>query len=274
MFRRYLPAAMKKLYHLNFIKHTDEQKIVFIIGCQRSGSELMVQIFRKDLNSKVYGEASILSSKDRQRLRLDSFEDVQGVLQNIKVPLIVLKPLVESQNILFWLKHFRKSKAVWLFRHYKDVAHSDLNKWGINNGINNLRPIVGKNAQNWRSEKVSDTTRNIILNFFSENMNPYDAASLFWFARNMSFFENELEKNQNVIMSNYEDLVRKPEEMVEVLYNFIGLRFPGRKIVTGVHQNSIGKGRDLKLSVEVEKLCDSLYKRLNEAYKSKNATKI
>ena len=105
-------------------------------------------------------------------------------------------------------------------------------------------------------------------------MNPYDAAALFWFARNMNFFENDLEKNQDVIMIKYEDLVQKPAAMMEELYKSIGLKFPGPRVVSDVHQNSIGKGRTLKFSVEVDKLCDNLYGRLNEAYKSQNASKI
>ena len=274
IFCRYLLALLKRLYQIRFIKHTGEQRIAFIVGCQRSGSELMLQIFRKDRNSKVYGEASRLSSKDPQRLRLNPVDDVKDVIRNIKVPLIVLKPLVESQNILFWLEHLRKLKALWLFRHYKDVARSNLNRWGIHNGINDLRPIVEMDTQNWRSENVSDYTRKIILDFFSENMNPYDAAALFWFARNMIFFENDLWKNQDIIICKYEDLVRKPEEIMKRIYDFIGLKFPGQRIVKDVHQDSIGRGRGIKLSAEVEKICNDLYDRLNETNRSQECAQI
>jgi len=266
--------VIKVLYKKFFIKSTDEQKVIFIVGCQRSGKTLIVNLFGKDLNSRIYGETSSLTLKGSQRLRLKPYDEVQHAIQRVKIPLIVLESLVESQNILTLLRHFRDSKAIWLFRHYKDVAQSNLERFGINNGIKDLRSIVEMNPRNWRSEKVSNNTRNIILNFFSENMDPYDAAALFWFVRNMIFFENKLERNQSVIMCNYEELVIKPVEMMAKIYKFIDFKFPGGRIVSDVYQTSIGKGQNLILSAEVEKLCNDLYQRLYEVYKNQPFLKI
>ena len=49
----------------------------------------------------------------------------------------------------------------------------------------------------------------MILELFSENMEPLDAAALFWFVRNSYFFKLNLDKNQNVMIFKYDNLVKK-----------------------------------------------------------------
>jgi hypothetical protein len=41
-----------------------------------------------------------------------------------------------------------------MFRNYESVASSNLKVFGINNGINDLKPIINDDKNNWRSEKV------------------------------------------------------------------------------------------------------------------------
>ena len=60
-----------------------------------------------------------------------------------------------SQNILKLLNYFSNPKAIFMYRNYKDVVNSNLNHFGIDNGINDLRPIHNNENNNWRSEYVS-----------------------------------------------------------------------------------------------------------------------
>jgi hypothetical protein len=150
------------------------------------------------------------------------------------------------------------------------VASSNLRLFGIKNGINDLRPIVENQPDNWRAEKVSDNTRKIILKYFSENMNPYDAAVLFWLARNHPLFELGLDKNPDVRVLRYEDLIMSPVESVSDIYGYLGQNFPGNKIIKEIHSYSIKKGRDIELSPEIDQLAHELLDRLDKAYHIKN----
>ena len=238
---------------------------IFVVGCQRSGTTLLMDIFEKDFQTVVYREGSNIF-KDDGSLRLKELGIVKKEFERRKSKLIVAKPLLDSQNCNDIIKSFPNSKAVWIFRNYKDVASSNLKLFGINNGISDIKPIYEKNKIDWRAEKYSNATRHIIKKFFSFAMNPYDAAALFWYSRNIIFFEQRLNENKNIILCNYEELVENPLEVSKRLYDFIGVNFPGKRIVSDVHIKSKGKGKNIKLSADVESLCTDLLIKLNRAF--------
>ncbi|QTA91882.1 sulfotransferase family protein [Desulfonema magnum] len=257
----------KEIYHCFKFRQNHQKKILFIIGCQRSGTTLVTErIFDKDLSVKVYKEVSKLSRNSISGIRLNSLNTVKSMLEKDKAPVIVLKPLVETQNSLNLLDYFPNSGALWMYRNYKDVAASNLRRFGLKNGINNLRPVIEKEPHNWRSEHVSEEVRKIVIRYFAEDMNPYDAAALFWFVRNHFFFELKLDQHPRVMMCRYENFVANPLENMQQIYKFLGHDFPGAQILTEVHPSSVGKGKTIKLSPDIELLCEELLEKLNHAW--------
>ncbi|MFQ5964626.1 MAG: sulfotransferase domain-containing protein [Candidatus Scalinduaceae bacterium] len=248
----------------------NKKNILFIVGCQRSGTSLLARIFERDFNTKVYGEFSKLSSNSIDRIRLNALSSVKETIDKDKVPLVILKPIVETQNVLELVEYFEGSKALWIYRYYKDVASSILNKFKTKISIENLRPIVKNHSNNWRSEKVSEYTRKIVVKYFSESMNPNDASALFWFVRNRLFFELNLVHNPNVMMCRYEDLVTNPTNVMKKIYEFSGCKYPGEEKHTEVHSKSIGRGKKIDLIPEIDVLCNELYEKLNNAYLLEN----
>jgi hypothetical protein len=261
----------KKLIHALTPPATDK-KMLFIIGCQRSGTTMMLRIFRRDLNSKVFGEFSKLSRYDPDKIRLNPLATVSREIEKEKAPLIVIKPLVETQNIDQLLDNFSHSRALWMYRHYKDVAASNLKNFGKNNGIEDLRPIVEGDPANWRSEGASPHVREVVKKHFSEDMPKHDAAALFWYARNSLFFDLNMKDNPRIMMCRYDDLVYRPTEMLQKIYDFIALPFPGAKIIEEVKTSSVGKGKNVKLNPEIEALCQQLLHKLDKVYLAKQQT--
>lgn len=257
---------LKKAVYRRLRKKTNKKVILFIVGCQRSGTTLMTKLLEKNINTKIFGEFSELSSIDSQKIRLNPLHLVEDVIENSNYPIVVLKPLVESQNLIELLDYFKSSKALWMFRNYKDVASSHIKKWGINNGINNLRPIAMNYVNNWRNENLSEHTRQLVLNYFSEKMNPHDAAALFWYTRNILFFEQGLQKNYEVNLCKYEDLVFNPHIIIKAIYSFIGFNYQEDRSIAMIYSSSVDKGKSFSLSPEIERLCDGLYKKLDTIY--------
>jgi hypothetical protein len=259
----------KKVYQFFKIRKVKIQKtILFIVGCQRSGTTLLTEIFERDFDTRVYGEFSKLSSKSSiDKIRLKPLHLVKCEIEKNRAPFIILKPLVETQNLPNLLGYFHNSKALWVFRDYRDVTLSNLSRWGFKRGIKDLRPIVENQAQNWRSENVSHETREVIRKFFSEDMNPYDAAALFWFARNRLFFELNLSIHSNVMMCKYEDLVENPRDIMKAIYRFVGIPYPSDRVFAHVHSNSKGRGKSVHISPSIDLLCKGLFEELNEIYK-------
>lgn len=257
---------LKKVIYSKLRKKTNKKVILFIVGCQRSGTTMMTKIFEKNFNAKIFSEFSELSSIDPYKIRLNPLNMVKDVIENTNYPFIVLKPLVESQNLIELLGYFKSSKALWMFRNYKDVASSHIKKFDINNGIRNLRPIAMNEINNWRNENVSESTRQLVLNYFSEKMNPHDAAALFWYTRNILFFEQGLHKRCEVNLCKYEDLVFNPHIIIKAIYSFVGFNYQGDRAILAIYSSSVDKGRLLSLSPEIERLCNGLYKKLEVTY--------
>ena len=275
-FRRILPLRKKvprglrliakDLYRVGRRADSGEQQVVFIVGCQRSGTTLLTLIFERDYSAKVYGEFSRLSSMDvEEGLRLNPLNDVRETFEKSGYPLIVTKPLVETHRLLELQEYFPGSKAIWIYRNFEDVASSDLVEFGAGNGVRNLRPIVLNTPGNWRAQGTSQTTRELISEYFTEGMSNQDAAALFWYARNSLFFDMCLAENPAVIMVKYEELVTRPTRILSQIYDFIRQDLPATNLYKGVNGKSIGKGGSIDLSPPILELCSSMLERLDDA---------
>ncbi len=255
----------KDISHKLFLKHNSEKKIVFILGCQRSGTTILSEVIEKDYRTKVYKEThSKTSSQDPSGLRLDPLPILKKEIYGNNAKTIILKPLVESQYTNRLIGDFPNSKGIWVLRHFKDVASSDLKKFGPKNGTENLRKILKEDT--WRSEQMSKTTLALINKYFKEDMSQNDAAALFWYTRNILFFDQRLENNEAVLICKYEDLVSKPHETMKRLYRHIEYEYPKKEITTRVFSSSIKKGKNVILNPEIELLCNELYTKLVDCY--------
>jgi len=226
----------------------------------------MARVFSNDLNAQVFGEFTPMNSQDSARgIRLDPPEKVRRYLTGLCAPLVVVKPLVESQNALSLLAELPNLKIIWLYRDFQDVVASNLKKFGENNGIDDLRPIMSDDASNWRSEKASTGTRELVRRHFSEGMDPADASALFWLARNRLYFEQRLNEHPDVLLVDYHDLVASPEIVMRNIYRFLGREYPGNYLFREVHSTSLGKGKAVRLSPKIQDLCSALLDELNDA---------
>jgi hypothetical protein len=264
--RRELVLAQKRVFRLTHPFARDGRKaVVLIVGCQRAGTTLMLELFGADRRSVTFPERSMLSSPGEDRLRLKPLPEVRRSLERFRAPLLVLKPLVESQHVRTLLDGLDNSYAIWMYRRPERVAMSDLSYFGLENGERNLRLLLSNEPPNWRGEVVPETTRVVISRHYRPGMDPHDAAALFWWARTSLFFELRLDERPDVRLCSYEGLVAHPERSMRSLYDLIGVTYPERDITRGVHRRSADRRDDFSLSPEVRRLCDELWERLEGA---------
>jgi hypothetical protein len=174
-----------------------------------------------------------------------------------------MKPLADMPNLPVLLHSFAGSKAIWMYRDYRDVVHSNLAKWGLANGIRNLRRFLADTSPTGAQCRVPEDVRRAVAAHYTEDMPPYDAAALVWLIRNSLLFGLNLETHPNVTLCRYEYLVQRPAPEMQCIYAFLGHPFPGQHILREIHAASAGKGASIELSADVESCCRDMLARLD-----------
>lgn len=244
-----------------------DQKKVMILGCQRSGTTVMRELFENDPDAQTFGESSALSSEDREhRLRLDPPYLVERRLERTRAPLVVFKPLVESQHAPRLLESFRHVAAVWMVRDYKAVSASNRKHFGADCNVANLRPIAEGDPSNWRSEAATPAVRELIHRHYDPGMSPDDAGVLFWIARNSLLFDLRLDQHPRVLLCRYEDFIDDPETTLRRIYEAVNRPYPGPRMTASVHRLSADRGKKMSLDPAIVEQAEAMKARLDAVY--------
>jgi len=253
--------------------------ILVVLGCQRSGTSMMLRAIDQDWDAKVFGEFSSINlpagpghheGDPRQQfsIRMRPLAQVDAELARLRYRIVALKPLVESQRAAEILESIDGARLVWMYRDYRDVSRSIVGTFGKDIHRRNLEPIIRSEPGNWRSESVAEDVRAVVANHYSPDMDPLDGAALFWYARNRLFLDQALAGNERVLLLSYEDLVAEPVAMLARVYGFAGLGTPVSRVAKGIHARAVGAGRQSTPSPEISELCEGLTHRLEVAGRS------
>lgn len=243
-----------------------DKTVVCIAGCQRSGTSLLSHVFRLDPDAVTYDEVSPLSTQDKvQHLRLNPLPEVAARVLADRAPLVVLKPLVESQNLAQVLDLFPTGRAIWMYRHFRDVVASSVHFFSPAVGRQDLDPILQGDGRSWKAEHLAPEVIQRIRALAGPDAGPHDAAALFWLARNSLFFSRGLARDPRVRLCDYDLLVTHPAAEVRRLYDFIGRPYPGDRVLGDIFTGSRGGGARVDLSPQVATACQELFDDLQAA---------
>jgi hypothetical protein len=238
---------------------------------------MLMQVLDQDPDVKTFGEFSPLNrfAPGVSRLwpqhtrrfdqRLLPMDEVARRIARSPYPLVAAKPLVESQRARELLGAVPGSVAVWLFRCCHDVAMSNVRKFGTEAVRDNIAAMAARDRSDWRSEFVPADVGELVDAHYRPDMSPYDAAALLWYARTRLYFDQVLESDPRVRLVNYDELVRRPEQSMAAIYRHAGAQWPGPAATARVHDRSVGRGADLRLSPAIAQCCDELWGRLQAA---------
>jgi hypothetical protein len=231
---------------------------------------MLNEAFDRDWSCMAFGEDEGLALgptyEHDLRWRWRPLEEVIAVFDSLAAPLIIAKPLVESQRALELLEVFPRSRIIWVYRDYKDVAHSSIMMFGAEASLHNLGAVLDpKMNRHWFSENLSDESRDLVRRYFNPDRPLSDLKVLGWLVRNSLFFQLGLDRNPRVTMSRYENLVSDPVVEMRRLYAFLNARFPGPQICSHMHQESVTKGNHSRVSGDLDSLGRALLARLDDA---------
>lgn len=248
----------KKMLLWKFKKKHKNTLPIFILGCGRSGTSMMVRMFEFDDRIETLGENNPKIQSNYMLLK----DKVVSVVDNCKAPIIVTKPILNSFEAYKFLTDHQCLNIVWMLRDYRDMAASSVIKFGpvVSDYIKEL--VQQNTGDNWLSNGMPDETLTILRSIDTRHLSHHDWMCLVWWSVNRTIIIDRLYQHQRFILINYEHLVRDPTSAIDSLYKKLGLSYKPN-ILKYINPASIGKGKTISVNPVIQELCDQLTEELH-----------
>jgi hypothetical protein len=237
---------------------------VFLVGVQRSGTNMLVHGLERSPRFEVHNE----NDPDAfHRFRLRSDDRIRSIVTRSRHDFVLFKPLCDSHRtgtLLDGLGTPSPGRAIWAVRSVDGRARSAVAKFGDSNRRALAAIAAGQGAHLWQAQGMSEQTRALVERFDYGRMSPESASALFWYVRNLLYFEQGLDARDDVILASYESMLGAPERTMRRLHAFLGLAFDDGSI-SHVRGAPMRTPEPLAIDPEIRALCDLLQERLDAA---------
>jgi hypothetical protein len=186
------------------------------------------------------------------------YSTVLGRIRRFPFEVVAAKPLVESASATALMDAAGAVKAVWMLRHYSEVARSNVSRFGMHNPYRDLQPIRSRDTLDWRYRGMTEETWETVTALLNRRLTPFDAAALFWWTRNKLYFQQRLREDDRIRILRYERACNKPDEAIRSLSDHIGLALPIGSIAARVRAQPFPP-ETRELDPDVERLCRKLW---------------
>ncbi|MGB0100785.1 MAG: hypothetical protein WBP61_10945 [Nocardioides sp.] len=243
-------------------------RALFVVGVQRSGTNMVLRGLEQDPAVEVHNEND-KSAFVRFQLREDA--EVRALVHRSRHEIVMFKPLCDSHRTGDLLDAMagsglpvgKPARAVWVYRGVDGRARSAVQKFGdVNRRV--LTTIArGDGRDRWQSQRLSESSLQLIREVDPEQLSPESAAALFWVVRNRLYFEQDLHLRPDVHLVNYERFVVEPEEEATALARFVGVE-PDFELWAHADRRAL-HGVPLVLDPRVRTACEELETELGLA---------
>jgi Sulfotransferase domain len=240
---------------------------VFIVGVQRSGTDMLIQAFKESAEVTVYNESADSPAFRTFKLRGDDV--VRALVARSRHRCVVFKSLLDSHRTVYLLTELgtpSRGRAIWAYRSMAGRVRSLLAQWPDSNR-RSLREIAA-GEDRWERAGLSESQLALVRAFDYERMTPESGAALHWYLRNCLFFDLGLHERPDVALVSYERMIDEPARFLEMLCNFVGIAYDAR-MGRGIGRRPDPIGRALEIDPRIRELCDELESRLDAAFESR-----
>jgi hypothetical protein len=232
---------------------------VFVLGAQRSGTRLPLHVLDQCPDIITYSEGS---DPFFNGVLLRDMSTIVRSLRRLPFPIVVLKPICESHRGAELLDAFPGSRAVWIYRDFKDTVNSAVAKWQT--GRRNLQRLAtgDGSAASWRAGGLSEQKLQLARRLYDADMSLHAAEAVMWYLRTSLFFDVGLDRRADVLLVKYDDLVTEPAAGFARLFAFLGSPFHS-EYLSGVYDSSMRSKPFPPIPLEITGLCEMLTERLD-----------
>ncbi|MEX2615196.1 MAG: sulfotransferase family protein [Alphaproteobacteria bacterium] len=242
----------------------EAKRIVYVAGCQRSGTNLVLNMLEQSDLTDVYHETDSRSF-DTYALRPESVID--ALIAKSRPPFFVIKCLLESDRLTEFLDRFEDARGLFVYRHFNDVVRSIVASWP--NGRNRIDQIVANPADGkWRTDGISEGTLARVRALYRPDLNNFSANALFWFIRNSLFFEKQFDRDPRVMLLRFDNLVDENAATVRRIAGFLDLPATPRMIALP-NRGRVRKRQELDIDPAIREACTALLDRLDAEWQAK-----
>jgi hypothetical protein len=239
-----------------------ETRLVFVIGAQRSGTRLPLQVMDHAPDISTFSEGT---DPFFDGVLLRPLASIERLVRRSPSPVIALKPICETHRVNELLDRFPGSKAIWIFRNYQATVNSASVKW--TSGRDVLGRLVRREypADEWRLGGLTEDKVQLAARLYRDDMSLHEANAVMWYLRSSLFFDLKASERSDVLLVRYEDLVGSPRDHFGKLFEFIGTPLP-MEGVAAIRSSGRSKRPFPEIAPEIRRLCEDVEARLVEHY--------
>lgn len=256
------PMKLLSLQRLSARKLRRSKVAGFVVGCQRSGTTMLLRVLSRSRYCKVYHENNAAAFDETFRLR--DPETIRRLIAGAAEPVVVFKPLLDSQHTLRLLDQHSHAKAIWLYRHYRDAVGSAVEAWGPAHRDIVLGIATDTNRHEGQppiAGGLNPALRSQLASLCHDGLSTCDGSLLHWYVRNRLYVD--LANDPRVMLVKYEEMVARPTTVIRSVFELLRCPFSIEHTET-VHGNSVGRHSGLDFDPDIEQLAVGLLRELDE----------
>lgn len=234
---------------------------VFICGEQRSGTNFLINVLNRCNDTECYLEND---NEAFYNYLLRDLDCISELINSSKAKVVIFKSISDSQNVSNFLDRFPSGKAIWTFRHYYDVVNSSLRNFHEHRKYLYYM-LYEPQIAGWRLQNVTTEHFDLVKKYYNLGIDDASSRALIWYLRNSLFFQQGLDTDERVMLTQYEKLVSVPVQSFEIVFKFLNIVNNDRASDIAF-STSINKNRTPVINPEIKQICNELYRRMISYY--------
>jgi len=231
---------------------------VFVIGSGRSGTDLLMHCLSQSLEVALLNEDHPAAF---QNWRLRDLDVVGRAIHAQRAPVVLLKPIVETQRVAELLDSFPDGRALFIVRHWHDNVNSRAKFFGDDQ----QRMVEGWLRTDFaRFPALPEEIRHVVREAWSSSSTVATAAAVGWLVVNATYEYLGLTGDERVHKLLYEELVQNGEGTLREVCAFVGVPFDPA-MLREIYGSSVRKSAPPEVPAVLAERCERLWTQLQGA---------